>query len=830
MTTTVAHSHRPDIRAEDSSFQPVMLVLCGTTFGAKLLPYIVARLQSIHGGIPEWIRILVIDTNMEEMAGNGDYGGKVRFINLGGTSIGDIRAYSQVSSIASEAARDLPTRFLSQPLTNGSGKVMNATLVAWLDNYRRNEKIYDAYLDTLESLKTAAFTRNVAQGRVQELKVIHTGGAFGGVGAVTPLLSALTIRALGAQLSFRPEVTGIWAEAKQREAITAHRISGNMYGNYELVDWIQRETMRLKVPGSDGIEFQGGAGSSGFDYVFRISQDTSGKDIPDIMFYEAVAGFTIIWAANPVSDRFRAKSIDIRQTNTDTFRQMTHYVPNYQEYAVQAAKRGICDKALKETVSASASETAHSYCRANHIDPVILPQDMFPHGFTTVRETEWIPDFAKSAAGRGESDLSRDLDALMDDKYRSLEQQLDRAAELRRQKKWKELNAALSANTQEYLSNLDLGEASLILQTIADEVSSVNTQCKNQVESLKKAKEQAKEAKLPKTELLKAMNSFPVGRTKRVKQACNQLSDKFAAWLRAVRSYVCCYHAVLFLDDLGKELEKQHDLVKALMDSFTVIRTNKAPDEPLACRGDWNKIREAIPEKAEALVLIEEALGFKPDDPPDEVRLSLANELRNKIPTWPACPANQICDRIEEFLASRLEGLAKMDLAGFLDWKAKRDNCTQSAVGRRLVEDMKNRLSETWLPLISTALPENGVPTITILAVPGNNNLAGQFFLPEDLQRIEVLERGVPPTEIILASVMFSIPQHAISMMGQYKKGYDAANKTDLPIIPPILLEWRAQQAATPPAPKTTGQRDATKAHPNGKQDAEDPLPDLTMA
>jgi hypothetical protein len=297
----------------NASNLPTLIVLSGTTFGAKLLPLIIKMCKSIFGGIPTWLQFLVFDTDENSLMAAEAYGQHVMVIHLGVCNLREVAVRSDKNPVVAATLQGIPLSNVPELLYKGSAKIFALTQAAWQTQYwQSGSGVYDVHQAAINRLRVGNFANSTGVVTRPLIRIFYIAGAFGGVGGIGPLLSASTFRSMASDTGMNLEITALWIEAHEEESNQDIRIAGNMAGNYEMVEAAQCGQFRLQVPGHSRLVIQGGDNVPIFDYIFRASENNGNQLIPKDVFNGAIARFALAWAANPISDDFRSKFEDKR--------------------------------------------------------------------------------------------------------------------------------------------------------------------------------------------------------------------------------------------------------------------------------------------------------------------------------------------------------------------------------------------------------------------------------------------------------------------------------------------------------------------------------------
>jgi hypothetical protein len=296
-------------------YLPTLIVLCGTTFGAKLLPPIIKMVKSIFGGIPAWLQFLVFDTDENGLRAAESYGQQVMVVHLGDCNLREMAAHASKKPAVADTLRGIPLFKVPELLATGSAKILAFTVAAWQTLYwETGSGVHDIHHAAINRLRVGTFQSPSGGLSQPVIRVLYIAGAFGGVGAIGPFVSALTLRKMASDTGMNLEISVLWIEAHEDESNQDVRIAGNMGANYKMMEAAQSGQFRLRISGNGRLQTQGGDGVPIFDYVLRASENNGNQLIPKAVFDGAISRFALAWAANPISDEFRSKFEDKRRT------------------------------------------------------------------------------------------------------------------------------------------------------------------------------------------------------------------------------------------------------------------------------------------------------------------------------------------------------------------------------------------------------------------------------------------------------------------------------------------------------------------------------------
>jgi hypothetical protein len=427
-----------------------------------------------------------------------------------------------------------------------------------------------------------------------------------------------------------------------------------------------------------------------------------------------------------------------------------------------------------------ATESPHRVLNHLQLDSILGDRSMFIEMINDTRKDELV-EGAKhlnsevtryyEAVLRG---LKVEINRVVHDNYRNVKERLDR-----------QINADIA-------DGLRIGWVINYLNELEPSVQAPLSRLRSQGEELQASiKELEMNISKNSQKAVEDAHSFLIGRAQRMQNAAGNLCNAVRMIVYSMALIESHNEVMKFLEDLTIYCREQRWLYELQLDNFLQVSRKcqeSILDNSLQHKDQYSGFEKIIPNKVEIDQIINETIGFNPENPPLDVMVKLAGTLRQGIPSWPSCKADELMAALEDFFNQRLDSLANLDLKRFLTWRAEKRGVAHepSVIGHELVVGLLQCMDDVWLPHIKAELPNGGVPVIALLEVPGVD--LAPFFRQEDLAGIEIHFQGVMPTEIMLIKIKIGIPKEALRMWNRYEDAYNQIAADNVPIIPKVLL------------------------------------------
>jgi hypothetical protein len=449
-------------------------------------------------------------------------------------------------------------------------------------------------------------------------------------------------------------------------------------------------------------------------------------------------------------------------------------------------------KAREPEATANTQDKVKNFLQENGLSPELPPRILGPLPLDAMLADQdecfkMIARVRKDEVVEGEKSLNAEVHGHCEGLLGGLKAEIGRTAQDHFRKLKERLDSQVSAEIDdginiraviEYLDKTDQ-ELQVMLSELRSQAVELHVSVKEAEDEIGKASQRA----------VHEAHSFLAGRAKRMQKAARSLGNAMLMKVYSMALKETHDETMKYLDDLTIYCREQRRLYEQLLDNFRQISTTcqeAIRDNSLTHMDGNSGFGKPIPDETEIGQIIIETLGFTPEETPLETLVKLAGALRQSIPSWPSCGADELMIALEDFFYHRLASLAGLDLKRFLTWRAEKRGQAQqpSVIGREVAVGMLQR-SGVWLPLIAAELPDGGSPVIALLELPGVG--LAPFFRQEDLPGVEIHFQGVMPSEIVLVKIKIGIPKEAVRMWSRYENAYNQTTE-DIPILPEGLL------------------------------------------
>ena len=284
---------------------PLLVIACGTTYGAMLRPALHRELLERVGEAPPWYSEIILDTDRTVMSPGLLTGPALRTVHIGNVNLKELAARPLRNPEVAAVLRDINPERLPTTLISGSEKLPAFTLAAMLDRWLDQDGPWEVLRERIAALQ--AYAAAVGSSRYS---VVVIGLIAGGVGSIAPLVMAAAVRTLSSfdsALKRHLELTAILIDADPHE-LDRSRIAANAAACLALIKRGQLGKFKIQVPGRRPYDFIGGRRL--FDHIMLVSPSTATGRIEREEFRGALARLTLHWTSDELTEAIRAKLVE----------------------------------------------------------------------------------------------------------------------------------------------------------------------------------------------------------------------------------------------------------------------------------------------------------------------------------------------------------------------------------------------------------------------------------------------------------------------------------------------------------------------------------------
>ncbi len=468
-------------------------------------------------------------------------------------------------------------------------------------------------------------------------------------------------------------------------------------------------------------------------------------------------------------------------------------LPDYSEYAIARVVKGVCDYILaerdldKERIDSAVDALIQTHRLAYPVLAEWLGNAGVPAKADVQRMIRDIQEKTQS---------ERDTETIVQ-QYENLANQLITQCSALVNGRTNVVRAAAAQDVaqlprQHLVRRISIGNSELAAETLTERFDAQINRFDANINGLRTRHEQAEQAQHQATlELIDARRALFLFRSQKVNAATQRLAERMLARVKAWAQLESSIRAIEMLRGLSEQSSLYGHTVTLLRESVREAEASArhvVSNHPPFLGEHWNVITQPALDREELDAIMTEQLTFTIDEPPGDVLLRLAEELRSLIPTWPECTTQQLWEALWSAFATRLAPLADLTIEEVLRRRAEREKKSPEEIGSELMRVLDDRVRNPWLQVRRAELPDEGTVVITNIGVP-SSDVADNFF-PQSNLRSDAFVRGVSsPFEILAVKIEAGLHKESLRMWNVYLEALtDSAKNDPIPILPPGML------------------------------------------